>query len=80
MMAIGYQVSEMEKQLQQLKGWNQYYRGQLLRETSFEKVKHRAEQFNLSLEIPDKWRIVELQKAENANGEITNYANAQEKN
>ncbi len=78
--AIGYKVSDLEKQLQQLKNWNQYYRIQIQRELSFEKVKLRAEKLNLSLEIPDRWRIIEVEGAENSNGRISKYANAEQKN
>ena len=76
---ISYKVSDLEKQLQQLRNWNQYYRSQILKEMSFEKVKLRAEKLNLSLEVPDKWSIVQINEPEDSQGN-NNYANAEEKN
>ncbi|MCM8815436.1 MAG: hypothetical protein NC937_00870 [Candidatus Omnitrophica bacterium] len=56
--ALGYKVSELEKNCQQLKNWNQYYRSLILRELSLERVKLRMEKNNLSLTIPETWRII----------------------
>ncbi|MCM8764071.1 MAG: hypothetical protein NC830_01720 [Candidatus Omnitrophica bacterium] len=58
--AMGYKVSELERKRQQLENWNQYYRSQILKELSLERVKERAEKMNLSLEIPESWRIVSI--------------------
>ena|GEM_PF-778611 len=70
--ALGYKVSKLEKQYQQLQNWNQYYRSQILKELSLEKVKQRAAKMNLSLEIPAQWRIVDITNIEtqlkNGNG------------
>ncbi|HOK80111.1 MAG TPA: hypothetical protein PK303_05160 [bacterium] len=62
--ALGYKVSTLEKQYQQMKNWNDYYRSQILKELSLEKVKQRAIKMNLSLEIPNQWRIVEITSSE----------------
>ncbi len=62
--ALGYRVSDLERTCKQLKNWNQYYRSQILRELSLEKVKQRAEKMNLSLEIPETWRIISLANSE----------------
>lgn len=78
--ALGYKVSALERQSQQLKNWNQYYRSQILKEMSFEKVKKRAEKLNLSLEIPTGWRIIEVEKTENPDRKTSRYANAEQKN
>ncbi|MCM8816526.1 MAG: hypothetical protein NC913_03315 [Candidatus Omnitrophica bacterium] len=75
-LALGYKVSELERNYQQLKNWNQYYRSQILKELSLEKVKERAIKMNLSLEIPTTWRIItfvssetDIQKDNNAHAE-----------
>jgi len=62
--ALGYRVSDLEKKYQQLKNWNSYYRSQILKELSLDKVKQRAGKLNLSLEIPDDWRIIDLVDSE----------------
>ncbi len=62
--ALGYKVSELERNCQQLKNWNQYYRSKILQELSLEKVKARAARMNLSLEIPETWRIISFVNTE----------------
>lgn len=76
--ALGYRVSELEKNYQQMKSWNQYYRSQILKELSLEKVKQRAEKMNLSLGIPETWRILSLTETETENFRRDNNAHAAE--
>ncbi|MCM8829150.1 MAG: hypothetical protein NC902_07735 [Candidatus Omnitrophica bacterium] len=77
--AMGYKVSELEKNCQQLKNWNQYYRSQILKELSLERVKSRVEKMNLSLAIPETWRIVSIDYSESETGGIDKNAHAEEK-
>ncbi len=63
-LTLGYRVSELEKKCEQLKTWNQYYRSLILKDLSYEKVRTRVEKMNLSLEIPENWRIIYLAENE----------------
>lgn len=76
--ALGYKVSELEKNCQQLKNWNQYYRSQILKEISLDKVKARAEKMNLSLEIPETWRIFSFADTETEINRETSNAHAEQ--
>lgn len=75
--ALGYKVSELERNCQQIKNWNQYYRSQILKELSFEKVKTRAADMNLLLEIPESWRIISFVNSE-SDVQRDNNAHAEE--
>ncbi|MCX7706276.1 MAG: hypothetical protein N2115_08505 [bacterium] len=76
--ALGYKVSEFERRCQQMKNWNQYYRSQILKELSLENVKCRAASMNLSLEIPETWRIISLSTTDDTEIQRDNKAHAEE--
>lgn len=59
--ALGYKMSKLAGTCQDLKSWNQYYRTEVLKEFSEEKIRLKVEKMNLSLSVPEDWRIKEIE-------------------
>jgi len=59
---ISYRISSLDKTYKQLKGWNQYYHTQILKEFSLDRVKSRVVKADPLLEIPGDWRVIEVEE------------------